>query len=195
MIKLAKDDALEQLALEQERLEAFAGCAMCKLADLSSQRVQIARSRHGIAALDGFAATRGHVLIVARQHVERGVDLDWPVYADLQRLVWEATQAVEHALRPQRVYVAALGSSKQLPMSFPHFHIHVVPVYTSDETARPAHVLSWSSGVIRYQEHEADDLVRQLKAAWPGRSAVPRLASRPGARSPESHPRESDHLP
>jgi diadenosine tetraphosphate (Ap4A) HIT family hydrolase len=51
-------------------------------------------------------------------------------------------------------------------MSFPHFHIHVLPVYDTDARARPAHVLSWSAGVLVYEDAEAAALAERLRAAW-----------------------------
>ncbi|HEX5098724.1 MAG TPA: hypothetical protein VFV94_04460 [Polyangiaceae bacterium] len=60
-----------------------------------------------------------------------------------------------------------LGASAQLPMSFPHFHVHVLPVYETGDGARPAHVFSWSAGVLVYEDAEAGELARTLRAAWP----------------------------
>jgi len=51
-------------------------------------------------------------------------------------------------------------------MSFPHFHIHVLPVYDTDERARPAHVFSWSAGVLVYEDDEAHALSERLREAW-----------------------------
>lgn len=52
-------------------------------------------------------------------------------------------------------------------MSFPHFHVHVLPVYETGDGARPAHVFSWSAGVLVYEDAEAGELARTLRAAWP----------------------------
>jgi hypothetical protein len=65
------------------------------------------------------------------------------------------------------VYTAALGSSSELPMTYAHFHLHVVPVLDEGESARPAQVFSWSSGVVSYTETEAKELVSELRRAWP----------------------------
>jgi hypothetical protein len=59
-----------------------------------------------------------------------------------------------------------LGASAQVPMSFPPFHIHVLPVYESGDGARPAHVFSWSAGVLVYEDDEARELAARLRAAW-----------------------------
>lgn len=171
MIRLSKAEALEQLEAEHRRPDRATECTMCELA-LFAVAAPIAESEHGVVVLDGFGATVGHLLVISRRHVERGSELEWPVYADLQRLVWEATRAVEHALSPARVYTAALGATVDVPTSFRHFHLHVVPVYATDERARPAHVFSWSSGVVRYEPEEAARLSSRLRGAWGGRQPV-----------------------
>jgi diadenosine tetraphosphate (Ap4A) HIT family hydrolase len=178
MIQLNKDEALEQLEAYQRRVEREAGasCLMCHLADGHGDGGVIAESEHGVVLLDGFGATEGHLLVVARRHVERASDLEWSVFVDLQRLVWEATRVVEAVLQPARVYTAALGASAKLPTSYPHFHVHVVPVYAADERARPAHVFSWSSGVVRYETAEAARIVARLREAWRHATAEPGAA-------------------
>jgi histidine triad (HIT) family protein len=166
MIRLLKDDALEELEAERREQSLLGICTMCHLASPSSDTPIIAESEHGVVVLDGFAATAGHLLVIARQHLERPADIPWVVYSDLQHLVWRANRCVEEVLRPVRVYTAALGSAAPLPMSFPHFHVHVVPIYTTDEEARPARVFSWSSGVVRYEPGEAEQLAHDLRQSW-----------------------------
>jgi diadenosine tetraphosphate (Ap4A) HIT family hydrolase len=162
-----KHEALALLALEARRLLADeTACLMCALVE-SAASERLAQSEHGVVLLDRFASRPGHLLVVARRHVERGTDLGWPTYAELQRLAWEATQAIERVLAPKRVFVAALGASTPLPMSFPHYHVHVIPVYEDDERARPAAVLSWTSGVVIYEDAEARQMCMTLRAAWP----------------------------
>src|SRR5690606_31164158 len=102
-------------------------------------------------------------LVIAKTHIERASDLSWEVFSDLQHLVWQATRVVQRELTPERVYVASLGASQQLPMSFPHHHVHVVPVYSSGQDARPARVFSWSSGVVCYTADESRRLADRLR--------------------------------
>jgi diadenosine tetraphosphate (Ap4A) HIT family hydrolase len=166
VVRLDKDQALEQLQHETRASAAFGGCVMCRLSHAQNSHSWLAESQHAVAVLDGFAASHGHLLVIAKAHVERSADVPWDVYTDLQRLVWEANRVLDAELEPKRVYVAALGVAKPLPMSFPHYHVHVVPVYETDERARPAHVFSWSAGVVRYSEPEARALSASLRRAW-----------------------------
>ena len=166
MRRLEKDEALGVLEKHRGALLGD-GCAMCALAARRDTAPPVRETEHGVVVLDRFGSEQGHLLVIARRHVDRGTELPWRVYAELQRLAYDASHALERALRPKRVYVAALGASTPLPMSFPHYHLHVIPIYEDGESARPARVLSWSSGVVVYEDAEAAALVTELARAWP----------------------------
>lgn len=143
------------------------GCVMCALVSRAPSTPELLReSEHGVVLLDRFGAREGHLLVVSRAHVEDTLGLGWDVYQDLQRLAYEGAQVVTRLLAPARVFIAVLGASEALPMSFPHFHIHVLPVYDTDERSRPAHVFSWSAGVLVYEDEEAAALAARLRAAF-----------------------------
>lgn len=166
-----KPEALELLAENRRQLlEDDAGCVMCALVKRATGCAELlAESERGVALLDRFGSRPGHAIVIAREHVEETTKLGWPTYAELQRLAYDAATAIERALAPARTFLAVLGASAQLPMSFPHFHIHVLPVYETGDGARPAHVFSWSAGVLVYEDDEARELAAKLRAAWPGR--------------------------
>ncbi len=164
-----KPEALALLA-ENRRLllDGGDGCIMCALVRRAPEAAErLAENVHGVALLDRFGSRPGHAIVIAKPHIEETTALGWPMYAELQRLAYEASAAIERVLAPARTFVAVLGASEQLPMSFPHFHIHVLPVFERDERARPAHVFSWSSGVLVYEDDEARALAARLRAAWP----------------------------
>jgi hypothetical protein len=71
-----------------------------------------------------------------------------------------------------RVFTATLGAAVELAQTYSHYHVHVIPVYETDERARPARVLSWSEGVVVYDDAEAARICRDLAQSWP-RAAVP----------------------
>lgn len=169
-----KSEALALLELEREALLGKGdGCVLCALVRRAREGVNpnlLAENEHGVALLDRFASRRGHVLIVARRHVERTAELGFVTYSELQRLAYEASIAIERSLAPVRSFIAVLGASEPVPMSFPHFHVHVLPVYETGEAARPANVFSWTtSGIVIYDDGDARELVAKLRSNWPGR--------------------------
>lgn len=165
---IEKPEALE--LLEKNRRELLPngeGCVMCALVRRARESSELlAESEHGVALLDRFGSRVGHVIIVSRRHVEDTAELSWEAYSDLQRLAYDASGVLRTTLGPARIFIAILGASSELPMSFPHFHIHALPVYDTDERARPAFVFSWSAGVLVYSDEEARELSTRLRAAW-----------------------------
>jgi len=171
MLALTKSEALEQLELHKARLLRHPDeCLMCALAERRDAGLVVLEQREGTVVLDRFGNRAGHLLVISKRHVEHATQLTWPEYAELQRLAYEACHALERVLEPKRVFVAALGSNSAQPMTFSHFHLHVVPVVEDDERARPAQVFSWTEGVVTYDAEQARTLVTRIKRAWPERA-------------------------
>ena len=141
---------------------------MCGLVDAYPGDVKIlAKTRHAIAVLARYQLRRGHVLVLSRRHVETWGDVTWTEWRDVQKLAFEAARALERAFDPVRVYAATLGANGRVaPTSFPHLHVHVVPIYEDDERGKPANVFTWRHGLAKPTAREANALQRALVAAW-----------------------------
>lgn len=160
----------EAMALLEQFREPFAehACLPCALIARATEVLDvIADNEHGLVVLNRFAQRRGHLMVWAKRHHEQVHELAWPAYAGVQRLAYDACVALERALSPVRVYSAVLGSTTPLPISYPHLHVHVIPVFESDERARPARVFSWTEGIVVYEDAEASALTTLLRSAWP----------------------------
>jgi len=168
MRQIDRAEAMALLAREAEDLPArFHGCAMCGLAAGHPADVEILAERpSAVAVLDRLSTRRGHVLVILRRHAESIGEMPWVEYAEVQRLAWEAARALERVLQPRRVFVAALGSAERLPMSFPHHHVHVLPLFDGGPADRPSEVLTWRHGVGLYAPGEARELGATLRRAW-----------------------------
>lgn len=168
MRQVDRAETMALLAREAEDLPAhFQGCAMCGLAAGHPADVEIlAERRSAVAVLDRLGTRRGHLLVILRRHAESISEIPWAEYAEVQRLAWEAARALERALQPRRVFVAALGSAERLPMSFPHHHVHVVPLFDGGPADRPSEVLTWRHGVVLYAPEEAREIGAVLRRAW-----------------------------
>lgn len=162
-----KAEALEELARHRARVGlADDACWMCALASGQTHPGPIRETEHALVVLDRFAARPGHLLIVLREHHENVTQLGVELYLHLQRLAFDATRVLESELGPTRVYIAALGAPNAVTMSFPHVHLHVIPLFERDESTRPARVFSWTDGVVLYDDEEAHELATRLRATW-----------------------------
>ena len=168
MTLISKAEAVERLAAFRREL-SFAGggdCVMCALARGHARPAPLVETDRAVVVLDRFARRRGHLLVIAREHVEGTREVGWVLYQELARLTFEARRALDRALEPIQIYSATLGAVVPLPMSFGHLHTHVIPVYESDERARPARVLTWEEGVTVYEDAEAEQLREQILGVW-----------------------------
>lgn len=169
---LDKEAALALLETEVAALPRDARCPACAVLRAGREAIGlVAESEHGVVVLNRYGSRAGHLLVLARRHVEHVHELPWATYADLQRLAYQAGSALHARYAPARIYTAVLGSPMPILMSYPHLHVHVVPVMETDEAARPARVFSWSEGVVMYDDVEAATRVAELRAAWPSRDA------------------------
>ncbi len=143
----------------------------------------MAENEHAVATLSRYALRRGHLLIVLRDHAERFSEITREAYLGMQDLAFRSAQALERTLDPSRVFVAAFGSPVPLPMTFPHHHLHVVPVYTRDDSDRPSSVFTWQWGVHRD--------TKQGTRALGGLLREEIIARAPRARTSRAKPRRS----
>ncbi len=168
MHRAQKEEALALLAEHRHALGAKDdACLMCLLAEGRGTPGPVLETEDGVVLLDRFASREGHLIVVSRDHVESLPELAWSRYSALQRIAFDATRALDRVLSPVRFYVAALGAPTAVPMSFPHFHLHVIPLFEADDSARPARVFSWTDGVVVYEDDEAEALAQRIRDAWP----------------------------
>lgn len=163
MRRIPRDEALVHI---EEDASRTTGCVMCGTArgDRPTWH-RLGESTHAVAVLDRLAASRGHSIVIAKRHVERVGAFAPEEWLDLQRLVLDVTARIESTLEPTRVYVASLGSPTALRTTFPHVHVHLVPIYGSEDRWRPARVFTWQEGVWVYDDSEAAALAETLRLA------------------------------
>jgi histidine triad (HIT) family protein len=152
--RLAKDDAL-----------AGVRSATCIPCELAREGLPLVASERAVAVLDRYACRPGHVLVVLRRHVESIATLEWSEYAELQQLAWRVARGLDRLFAPRRIFIAALGSAEPLAISFPHVHLHVVPLSDGGEADRPASVFTWSHGVYVFEDAAEETALRDRLAA------------------------------
>jgi diadenosine tetraphosphate (Ap4A) HIT family hydrolase len=160
MQRLSKDEAVAQVRAERGE----AACLICTLVAVSTTERSVVAERAGARLLiPRYALRRGHVLVVAEEHVTRFRDLSPETWAAMSTLALEAARALEDTLQAGRVYVASLGTTKEtVPMSSPHLHMHVVPL--KDDAERPSTVFTWDGGVFVLDEADREVLRAELRS-------------------------------
>jgi diadenosine tetraphosphate (Ap4A) HIT family hydrolase len=146
------------------RLPSSDGCALCALV-ATEDADTLGGDGEIVVRLSRYPVQWGHVMVVPRTHVERFGDLELATWLRTNELAHRAARAIEAALAPSRCYIASLGAARaDLPMTFPHVHINVIPVF--DSNARPREILTWQHGVLDGSEEEWAELRASLSSAW-----------------------------
>lgn len=127
-------------------------CTFCKiiLGRLPSYRVL--EDQYTVAFLDIAPASRGHTLVVPREHAEDVWTISETAHAHVARMVHRVAALVKAALAPDGVNVVHSTGEAAWQEVF-HFHTHVVPRWRGDDLR-----LMWSS-----QPAPGDELERTLE--------------------------------
>lgn len=140
-------------------------CGMCAM---TRDPLAVDANAHGVTVVAPYAARPWHLVVVLRAHAESVASVPVDAWLGLQTLAHRAAGALERLRAPRRVYVAALGSAVPRAMSFPHVHVHVVPLEDGGEEDRPSAVFTWRTGVWVYEPEERAEIARRLRAALGG---------------------------
>ena len=106
-------------------------CIFCKIVEHSIPASVVCEDDATIAFMDLGAVNPGHVLVVAKPHVENILALDDALAARVFQTTARVARAVQRAFGPPgiSVYQANGAPAGQTMM---HFHIHVVPRWPGD---------------------------------------------------------------
>lgn len=161
---ISRDEALRRISSDARS----PACLMCAIAERKAGPVHVVHEDHEqLVMLPGYVRRWGHVMVMPKLHVTDYDAVCPELWARTSRLAHQAARMVERIQRPRRVYLAATGSNNdggELTQSSRHLHIHVIPIYESED--RPASVFSWSEGVYVGEPSEWAELLAVYRKEW-----------------------------
>jgi histidine triad (HIT) family protein len=110
------------------------------------------------AFLDVNPLSRGHTLVIPKDHHESLSDLPAGTAADLGRAVSEVTPAVESAVDAPASTVA-VNNGEAAGQEVPHVHWHIVPRFP-DDGGRPIHSLFGGADLSDDEMESVADAIR-----------------------------------
>jgi histidine triad (HIT) family protein len=105
-------------------------CVFCKIVSGDIPSYTVYEDENVLAILDISQATRGHTLILAKQHYKNLYDIDETVAANIFRVIPKIANALKRAFHPIGLNVL-INTEKPLQTVF-HFHVHLIPRYPHD---------------------------------------------------------------
>ena len=132
-------------------------CIFCKIAKKEIPSYVIMETENSMAFLDAFPVSRGHTLIIPKNHHEKVQDMEESDSADLFNTVRNVISKVDKITGST---LLAVHNGKESGQEIPHVHVHLIPRKLSDQ-AGPVH--SMFKDRPKFTDKELDDLCTKIK--------------------------------
>jgi len=105
-------------------------CVFCRILSGDIPSYKVYEDENVVAILDISQATKGHTLIIAKQHYKNLYDIDEELAGRIFKVIPKIANALKRAFNPIGLNVL-INTEKPLQTVF-HFHIHLIPRYPHD---------------------------------------------------------------
>ena len=130
-------------------------CIFCKLANGVFPTNSIYEDECVKVILDAGPATKGHALVIPKEHYQDIFDIEDTTLANAMKVAKKVAARMQDVLNCDGVNIVQ-NNKEAAGQSVPHFHIHVIPRYKNDG----AHIL-WNP--TEPDENEQKALCEKLK--------------------------------
>ena len=132
-------------------------CIFCKIANKEIPSGIIMETENSIAFLDAFPVSRGHTLVIPKNHYEKVQDMTDIDNNDLFDTVHKVVSKVDKLTGST---LLAIHNGKDSGQEIPHVHVHLIP-RESDEQAGPVH--SMFKDRPKLSDEELEQLCAKIK--------------------------------
>jgi len=106
------------------------GCVFCKIISGEIPSYKVYEDENVLAILDISQATKGHTLVLVKNHFANLYDIDAELACKVFSTIPKIANAIKKAFSPIGLNVL-INTDKPLQTVY-HFHIHLIPRYASD---------------------------------------------------------------
>jgi len=105
-------------------------CVFCSILSGEIPSYKIYEDENVLAILDISQATKGHTIVISKQHYKNLYDIDEVLAGNIFKVVPKIANAIKKAFNPIGLNVL-VNTEKPLQTVF-HFHLHIIPRYYQD---------------------------------------------------------------
>jgi len=134
-------------------------CIFCKIANKEIPSRIITETENSIAFLDAFPVSRGHTLVIPKNHKEKVQDMTNIDNNDLFDTVHKVISKVDKLTGST---LLAIHNGKVSGQEIPHVHVHLIP-RESDDQAGPVH--SKFKDRPKLSDEELEQLCAKIKSS------------------------------
>ncbi len=132
-------------------------CIFCKIIAKEIPAKILYEDDDSISFLDAFPVTKGHTLVIPKEHHAKIQDLPTEINQKLFETVHKMIKKVDSL---QGSTLVAIHNGKESGQEIPHVHVHLIP-RSSNDSAGPVH--SMFKNKIELSDSEYELLVNELK--------------------------------
>jgi len=132
-------------------------CIFCKIVQGKIPSRKIMETDKSLAFLDAFPLTKGHILVIPKNHYVKIQEMKKEDNTDLFDTVRIMTGRIEHLASSSLI---AIHNGKESGQEVPHVHVHIIPRST-DDGAGPVH--SMFRQRPKLTDSEFEDLAQKLR--------------------------------
>lgn len=135
------------------------GCIFCRIVRHESPAIVTYDSADVLAIMDLYPATRGHMLVVPKQHVESIYAMPGELGARIMATAVELAKEIKRQLSPIGLNLVQ-SNEAAAGQTIPHFHLHLVPRYRGDSV-----MLQFGHGTEPADKAELEQLASLVRSA------------------------------
>ena len=114
-------------------------CIFCKIVQKKIKTNIIIENDKAMAFLDAYPLSKGHTLVIPKDHYSKIQELDENSSQSLFNILWKITNPIEKAMRVNSSTIA-IHNGEEAGQEIPHVHIHVIPIKKIDKPT-PIHTM------------------------------------------------------
>ena len=132
-------------------------CIFCKIISREIPAKILKETTNSISFLDAFPLTKGHVLVIPKNHRQKIQDMTEKENSDLFSLVRTMISKSDSITGST---LLAVHNGKDAGQEIPHVHVHLVPRSSSDSAGA---IHSMFNDSLTLSDSEIEDLYEKLK--------------------------------
>ena len=129
-------------------------CIFCKIVAGEMPSFKIYEDEHVLAFLDIFPATKGHTLVIPKEHAGNIFEISSEAWSQVQETVRRIAGPLEKTMDAVGINLA-MNNREGAGQVVHHAHVHLIPRYAGDG------LKLWQHG--KYAEGEAAQLAEKIK--------------------------------
>ncbi len=103
-------------------------CVFCKIVSGEIPSFKVYEDDTVFAFLDINPLSKGHVLVLSKEHYENILEVPEEIYAHMAKIVKRISDKIQAVYKPEGILVNQ-NNGKRAGQEIMHIHIHVKPIY------------------------------------------------------------------